>query len=412
MTAAPHPRTVAYFEETEFGAAPADWDASGIPFLCIDPDTSDVQQAVNDNQNYVQRPFATRESIHALRNSEFTFGIYATGTGVTTADAAQAATFYLTDFLRVAWGGRTLTYAEAVATPDPVAPTVTAAAGANYTEGQVVMVTLLDGTRRFNVIDDVTGDVLTFRWAEGQNITGIGATALSFIDGPIVTNRQNAGNVTHGLILTGDLSDDTCQLGGCSYSVTVEGLSSGEEAIFRFAGMCATFDNDGVTQPTLATAPVGVSPATVGSGQSTRVLIGDVDGAMTDVGAYSVEVTPGIVKQPVQGVGGLEGRHGYQAGGWNDTRVEITVPYAESWLTDFENAQHKQIMIQVGDARGGSFAFFFPNAEIYVDPRRGESQDETAVTLTFRPREYEGATATTGSDLELWRSKMVFAAGA
>ena len=84
-----HVRTVLLVEETTFAEGPVSWN-SQTAFLCIEPNTEGLQQASIDNQNYRQRPGATREKVHALRSaSAFPFGVYAHGRGEAAAEAAS-----------------------------------------------------------------------------------------------------------------------------------------------------------------------------------------------------------------------------------------------------------------------------------------------------------------------------------
>ena len=403
-------RTVAMYEQASLDDVPADWDADADvrEFLCIEPDVEGVGRAVNPNQNYVRRAYATRPSLLALRNGTFKFGVYLTGNGATTANAAQAATFALAELLRNAWGGMERGYAAAAATPSTTAPIVTATQGANFADGQWIFgVHAATGRGQFALINEVSTDTLNLRTTLDAVADTCGAVIQCFPNTRALTQRQHAEAVTHAFFVRGEGSDDNFELIGCKLTLSaLDALEAGQEPICRFDGMCTDFRKEGVTQPDLDGTPDGPAPITVGTGANSTVRMANLGtAAIADIEAFGVALTPGITQNPVPGWG-LEGRLGYHGGGNNETVLEVTVPYDESWIADFENRQEKHVLVQIGHQRGTAVGIYLPRCVIDEDPRRGSTAEETSMVLKLRALEYNGATSLTGDDLERWAAKV------
>src|SRR5688500_3869191 len=130
-----HERVAFYFEEMTFGTAPADWDASGIPFLCVDPQVEGLQREMLENANYRQRALASYPLVKSIKNGAIAFGVYARGSGTVAAEDSNATTFALAQFIKNAWGGIRLGYATGIASGSAAAPVVDAGEGAEYLAG-------------------------------------------------------------------------------------------------------------------------------------------------------------------------------------------------------------------------------------------------------------------------------------
>ena len=403
-------RTVAMWQQTSLESLPADWDADPNVrvFLCTEPNVEGVGRGINPNNNYKRRAFATRPSLRALRNGEFSMGVYLSGLGAVTGSNAQAATFALPELMRNAWGGLLRGYAAGVDTPSTSAPVVTAGHEANLGPGQWVFgVNSATGRGQFCLIDDIAAQALNLRTHATADIDVAGAVIINYLHTRALTQRHHAGHITHALYVRGEGDDDNFILIGCKLTLSsLDNMEAGQEPVCQFSGMCTDFRKESVTRAALSATPEGPAPITVGTGANTSVRwanVGTPD--LTDMEAYAAALTPGVTQNPVSGFG-REGRLGYHAGGYDDTVLEVTVPYDEAHIADFEAGTEKHVLVQLGDQQGAAAGLYLPRCVIDEDPRRGNTAEETSMLLKFKALEYEGATALTGDAYELWRSKV------
>ena len=411
-------REVLYQNEATFGVRPAAW-TSGTPFLCVEPSAEGMQQATLENMNYRQRALATRAKVLGLSNGTCTFKVYAHGRSTGVADDARATittpNFPIAHFLQNAWGGVRLGYRTIIASGSAAAPVVEAADGAQYAAGDwgfFVDVSVDANVGYFRKIASISTDTFTMWTGHDLPFT----PAASDIVGPVIqcyphTDRlkdpNHASHLTQSFLFMGDLSEDAQEGVGVKLNLTaIEGIAAGEAALFTFEGMVTQIDNEGVTQPAAGT-PLGDAPVVTSTGDDTFVYIVPVASTLAAVEAQTVSVTPGIASQPIPGVGGLEGRHGYTmvAGSADEMMLEVVVDYDDSWNTGFAAGTRYQILIQTGTQPGRAWAAFFANCELAEDPQRGAATDLSTSVLRFRPLESDVATAATGDDLEKVRAK-------
>lgn len=413
-----HERTVVLFEETTFGSPPADWAASGTAFLCIEPNTEAVQQGSIENGNYRQRAFATREKVPSLRNGTCSFGVYANGRGGTSVGEGSTATSdYQSSLMQNAWGGEWLgLHANIEAGSTATVVNVGAGQGASLLGGSALfMCDTSDNSRgRFVVVLSRSTDALTLKVAvpfgsPAATDTG-GAVIAHFLNTDALIRQTDADYLTHSLLFFGDLSDDCTQVSGVKLNLTsIEGIAPGEAPVLRFEGLCATHDNEGVTQPTGFDDPDGESPVVTATGSDTYVSIAAYGTEeLVDIEAQSVTITPGVSSQPVPCVGGVEGRSGYTATGFDETMVEVVVDFDDSWMTAWESRTQYHLMVQVGSTAGSAIAWYFPRLELAEDPQRTVSTDMATTTLKFRALEDNASTTVTGNQLEMFRSKILY----
>lgn len=404
--------TLALFVEATFATGPADWDAdAGVrEFLAIDVDWSGLRETTVENRNNRRRAFAPHAKLPGLRSDgTFSLGLYLAGRNATVANAAQATTDAQSILLRNAWCGLHLGYASAVVTPSTTAPEVTAAAGANFPAGSPVFAVDTDGVGQFAIVGSVAGDVLTLRTTLDAAAQTIGAAVGLFPNTRALTNRDHASHTTLSIYFRGEHDEDSAIALGCKLNVTgLDNAEAGGDPSWTIEGMAADFETETAARADLTGAPEAPTGPIVGRA-GTAVRIANVGtAALVDAGAYTFTFNPGVVNAPVPGMG-TQGRLGYHANGQEDTILTVTVPYDNSWITDFRNGQHKHVMVQVGTERGDAWAIYLPNAEIAEDPQRGISADETSITITFRAREFVGTTHTEGSDnYEMERARFMY----
>lgn len=393
--------TMAYFPQaTGLDDLPSTWDTDGtvVEFLAIDPDPAGLMTATVENRNMRRRAGAPHQKIIALPDSSASFGVYASGSGVTTAASSAAATFALAEILRVAWSGLHLGFASAVVTPSATAPDITVGQGTNHPAGAAIFAVDSNGVGQFAIVDSVAADVLTLRTETDAAVAVVGSAISCFPNSRGLFDRSHSSHVTHALMFRGEDTDDNYEAIGVKYNVTgLENAESGGDASFTIEVLAREHNDAVISKFDLTGAPQGPAPPIVGH-QGTAIRIANV-GTVTlvDVGGYSFSFTPGVANAKVPGVT-RTGVLGYKGDMSPDTMLEVVVPYDDAWITDFNNGQHKHVMVQVGYQRGDAYAIYLPNAEIAENPERGVSADETTMTLKFRAREFSSSTFTEGTD--------------
>lgn len=403
--------TMAYWEQSSLSGLPSTWDTDGnvVEFLAIDPNWSGVKTGVIDNRNMRRRAYATYPALIALPEPTFTMGMYASGSGATTANSSAASTFALAEMLRNAWCGQHLGYASAVVTPSASAPDITVGQGANHPAGAAIFGMDSSSVGQFAIVDNVSTDVLNLRTETDNAIATVGAAIACFPNTRGLGDRTHSSHVTHAIHFRGEDTDDNYEVLGVKFNVTgLENSEAGGDASFTFEAIAYDHNDATLSKFNLTGTPQGPAPPIVGH-QGTAVRIANVGtAALTDVGAYSISFTPGISYQRVPGMA-TNGMLGHKGGGYDETMLEVVVPFDDAWITDFENRQQKHVMVQVGYQRGDAWGIYLPNADIAENPERGVSADETSMTLKFRANEFAGTTHTEGTNnYELERAKFLF----
>jgi hypothetical protein len=411
-----HERTAFYFEESTFGTAPADWDVSGIPFLCVNPQVEGLAREMLENANYRQRALASYPLVKSLKNGTIGFGCYARGPGVVAAEDSNAVTFALAQFVKNAWGGIRLGYATGIASGSAAAPVVDAGEGAEYLDGDWFFAYDTSAERgEFALVDSVSTDTITLRFSLTFSPDGGGADAahaviVGFPNRLAMVNKDHADHETGSFFFVGEEPDDLFQPVGVKLNITaVEGLTPNEAPMISFEGMCRTFPNPTtLTRPDTDVDPEGEAPLATAVGTATTVRIGTLAGALAEIAPNSFAFTPGVASQPINALTD-HGRAGYTlAQGTADaSMLEIVVPYDPQWFDDFDDDVRKHVLLQIGDQPGEAFGIYFPHMQIAADPRRNVSDDIATITISLRPLEYVEATSETGNQLEQYRSKAV-----
>lgn len=401
-------------QESTFATPPADWDVGTDAFYAVEPNFEGLEQKYIANNNYRQRVYAPHDMVRALRSGgTVSFKCYAHGRGGSAvAENAQATTFYLADLMRNALGGRDLGYAAGIDSGTAAAPVLDAGQGANFNPGDWIFATdTTTGEGEFICIESVSTDTLTLRSplsftpdAGGADVAH--AVVASYIDSAAMVNRSDANHITHSFLLAGEASDDLHEVSGCKLNVTVEGITPGESPMLGFECMYATGTNESLTYPDTSVAILGDAPLVTATGNDTTILIAQVGSNLAATEAHSVAITIGAKSQPVPGIGGTEGILGYTATGYDDTALELSVPYDDSWATAAEAGTQYHCLIQVGTTAGTAIGFYFPRLEFAKDVTRAPATDLATSKLMFRALERTNSTTATGDQLELYRSKV------
>jgi len=420
MASAGNEHVIRHFEESAFAAGPGDWAASGVPFLCVEPNFEGLRQASLENGNIRKRAFDPHPTVPGLRNGSASFGLYWHGRGVAdvAAEGANATSFIAPDFVRNAWGGRRLGRCSGVATGTTALISMEAGEGAQYRPGDwMFLVDPTDSDRgRFVRVGSVSVDDITPEFAAPVDLpddgsASSGAVIVGYLHTRALINRAHAEHVTHSFLAVREADDDVVEARGAKLTLSgIESLESGGEPILQFEAQTATHDNEGLTRPAdPATGAIqGDSPLVVGQGSDTFVQLGDLGGDLAPVEAHAVTITPAVTSAPVGGVGGTEGIHGFHGTGFDGTRIEIVVPQDEAYQQEWEDRTRRHILLQVGTVQGRAVGLYLPNVLLAEDPARTTTDDLATTTLVYEAYEFEGAELGSLVDaaLEQYRSKI------
>lgn len=409
-----------YQPESTFGTIVDTTWADGIVVEAINVNWDGDKRGVIANENYRQRPFATRAMVQALAVGELGFEYYLRGRATAVADDARATItspdFPAAQWMQNAWGGIRLGYRTVCSGGSATQPQVEAGDGAQYAAGDwgFFYDTGTDATRGYlRKIESISVDTFTL-WA-GHDLPFtpaasdvIGAVIQAYPHRSRIVNQAHASHLTHSFYMAGELADDVRQAAGCKLNLTgIEGIAAGEAGKLVFSVLAADIDKEGLTATAYET-PISNAPVVTSTGDDTLVYISAVGAALAAVEAQTVSINPGIRSQPVPCVGGLNGRSGYtiDQGGADETTIDIVVDYTDDWAVGFLAETRYQILIQVGTTAGSAYGFFFANCELMEDPGRGTETDLSTSRLKFRALESAISTAATGDDLEKVRAKM------
>lgn len=419
MSTAGNEYVIRHFEEASFAAGPGDWSAQAA-FYCLEPNFESVRQEALENANYRTRAYNPHAMVPGRRNGELSFGLYWHGGGASpvTAEGANATSFTAPDFVRNAWGGRRLGRASGIASATSTVISLDAAEGAQYRPGDwLFLQDPGDSNRgRFRRIESIAVDDATLLFDAPVDLPDdgsatSGAVIVSYLHTRALINRDHADHVTHSFLQVREGSDDVIEARGVKLTLSgIDAIESGGEPVLRFEGMATTHQNEGLARPAdpAVGAISGDAPLVVSEGSDTFVEIGDVGGNLAVVEAHAVSFTPGVSHAPVEGVGGIEGRHGYHGTGFEGTRIEIVVPHDDAHQQEWEDRTPRHLLLQIETTAGRAVGLYFPNLLLAEDPAKTTTDDLATCTLIYEAYEYEGAqvASLTGDALEQYRSKV------
>lgn len=425
MATAGNEHVIRYFEEGTFGSGPGDWSVQPA-FYCLEPNLEEIRQEALENGNYRARAWNPHPMVPGRRNGTLSFGLYwhGRGTADVAAEDANATTFAAPNFMRNAWGGRRLGRCSGVDTHTGAAVAVDAGEGGSYRPGDwMFLMDPSDSNRgRFCRVESVATDDITLLFAAPVDLPDdgsatSGAVIVSFLHTRALINRAHAEHVTHSFHQVRDpqATDDVVEARGVKLNLTgIDAIESGGEPVLRFEGMSATHQNEGLVRPADPATIAGDAPLVVSQGSDTFVSIGDVGSDLAVIEAHAVTVTPGVASAPVEGVGGIEGRHGYHGTGFEGTRIEIVVPHDDAFQQEWEDRTPRHLLLQIGTTQGRAVGLYMPNMLLAEDPMKSTSQDLATCTLVYEAYEFEGdeLSGLSGDALEQYRSKiqMLFSA--
>lgn len=419
MASAGNEHVVRYFEESTFGIGPGDWGASGVPFLCIEPNFEGVRQQALDNANYRTRGFNPHAKVPGLRNGEASFGLYwhGRGTDATAAEGANSTSFVAPDFVRNAWGGRRLGRCSGIASATTSVITMDVGEGAQYNPGDwMFLIDPSDNRGRFVRVAEISGDDVTAEFAAPVDLPDdgsaqSGAVIVGYLHTRALINRAHSEHVTHGFLHVREGADDVVEALGAKLTLSgIDAIESGGEPILQFSVQATTHTNEGLSRPNdpASGAIQGDSPLVVSQGSDTFVMIGDLGGDLAPVEAHAVSFTPAVTSAPVPGVGGIEGRHGFHGTGFEGTRIEVVVPQDDAYQQEWEDRTPRHLLLQIGTVQGRAVGLYLPNMLLAEDPSRTTTEDLATTTLVYEMYEFEGDQlgSVSGDALEQYRSKV------
>jgi hypothetical protein len=419
-------KTVAIDREASFGdQSVKDWaslTANGFVVNCFDLDYSNVRQAKIPNKNLEQRAGATRAGILALRNHEFGFSRYLHGATSNAAEGAQAVRIANDELLYNAMGGEHRGYAAGIAAGTATAPTVEDADGDNLVAyGWSYFFDTSAGTGRFRqysaVTEGVGSDTLTMVTGHDLHFTPDGggadvayACTAHYFDWDALEDHTHANHTSLTAYIKGRHSEHSVEAKGCSCSLEVPAFEQGAPIELKFAFIGADFDGDGLTQAALAQTPDGSPGRVLGSGVATLFEIADTASVLATQTVWGqIDIGVGVKKDPVSGINGLEGIHGYglTADSYDATSLGFTVPFDDSWITAYRNETLYHVSIQCGTAASNAVGFHFPNLSFSEEPQRVNVGGRDGLALKFTCLERDVAQgALTAAQYHLARSKM------
>lgn len=421
-------KTLAFDREASFSDDTAkNWDAltaNGDVYNCFDLQYSNVRRAKLENKNLVQRAGTSRAGILGLRNSDFGFGAYWHANAANAAEAAQAARTAQDELLLNALGGEHRGYAAGIAGGTSASPTVEAAHGNNlvqYGWSFFYDTSAAHGHfRQYASIADGGGGADTLTMAAGHTLPftpDVGgadvahACVAHFPHWDALEDHSHASHTTLTFFFKGRHAEHSVEAKGCKLGVEMGPIEQGIVAELAFSGLATTFDSDGITQPALSVTPEGAPGSVVGSGTTTLCYLSTADALLaTQTFWGQIQVTVGIKPDPVTGPNGNEGRHGYgiTEDSYDGQMVEITVPFDDSFITEYHAETLKHLLVQIGTSTTGSRFVYFPNLSYAEEPEKVSVGGRDGLTLRFKCLERSVAQGSmTEAQYHCARAKMV-----
>lgn len=421
-------KTVALDRESTFGAGISDWDslsANGGELYLTEIDVTGIEQAIVENENIRQRPFATWGPILGLKNIEFSGAFYLHASTTHAAAGAQAAASVFDEIWLGSCSGLSRTYAAGVdgggtATAFDVDEGDLDSSDlhsfifyydASASTGQFVRyASITDGGGGSpDTVNLTTGFTLDDTPADADTVYGC---AHGWIYDQAVQDHANAAHYSHTMFFKGRHSEWNYEARGVRFGIGQITIEAGSPIKIPFSAKGATFNNtEGITQPDLDGTVAGRPGYVVGRGTATEIRIEDVGedldtGSVTQV-VGTITITVGVEPEASNGPGGTEGVHGYTVTreSLDAQMIEFTVYYDDQWYTDFRAETRKHMLIQVGDQPDDAMGFYAQNLAIEkVTP--GETNGLSTMTITCRCLEGTGTlTGTAATDARL-RSKL------
>jgi hypothetical protein len=418
------PRHVAvYVGESEFGTedgGPDDWSTNATYCYVTGVDTSGLVEQVVANENNITHPRQKHDNIHTLRSGvTIPFGLYLHGNPTHAAEAGTATTYHIAQLAYAALGGRYLGKSAAVVTSgDEETNEIEIGANPGFVIGDFVyyyhaatgigqlyrILAIADGPPITLTVDRPVHIAVEDR-AEADTLR---AVIDIYIHAYACTQKAHSDHKTIAMLVEGDATGDVNIARGGKPQMTIDPISAGKPLQLKFEAKFATFvrADEATAEDFGAATPVGERPLVPGRGDHQHlVLLADVGSPLASVEQRgAINMNPGVVYEPIEGVNSIQGVHGWIDKGLADTTVQIMLPFGTDYHTEYDTHVHKHMLIQIGTGTD-CVGFYFPELEYAKEPPRNEEQSVTGVSIDFRAHLNSASFgALTGNNKEKWLS--------
>lgn len=431
MANLPYLLNIALFDETTPGTPPANaaaW-ASESRFQIVSDsfDPAGLKPQMIEDMRSQTNALDRERMVEGLRNGEFTYQIYASGTGSTTGAGTQVSETVLSRILENGMGGLHRSNSTVLSGGGHTTTSIQVTAETNFAEGAHIMwespTTGECHVRR--LLQNTSGTIWTLDEALPE--TPLDADVIHgcitiYPDPDVIANSNSSGRQLSYLMQLGAASiSDAATFVAVGCVNTVSGISWPRNGMptFDVSAMYATCVMPNESPPTSiswAAAPVGVAPAVVGP--SGRVFFQNRGTTTQNTPCTaSVEVAPGLPRTRVETVTeAADNMHGtcHYSISKPDSKVTLTLAnFATTEWTNFATPTHKQFRTQAGTQPGFCFAMGAANCEV-LPPSWARANDTDARTVELRP--HLGTDTTVGSnpfttDTALTRAPFFFVLG-
>lgn len=391
---------LAIFDEITPGTPPANaaaWQSqSSVQVITDSVDVSNIGPTVVADMRSQINAQGKELNLEGLREGEFPYKVYASGTGATTAAGAQVAETVLARILENALGGMHRSNSTACTAGSTTSITVTA--DTNFEEGgHIAWQHPTTGELYIRqLMEESSANVWELDEALPQaaaNTDVIHGCTTLYIDPDVLANSNSSGRQLSYLIQFGSpaISEaETWVTMGC-----VNGLnglswprnSNPELDISVQYANCTLPHESPPTGMTWAADPLGVAPAVVGP--NGRVWMQDV--GTTTAASFclaSMELTPGVPRVRVatvtESAANMHGTCHYSVGKIDPTVSIVLENFGTDEMDDWAAGQLKAFRVQAGTQPGFCFAVSMPNAEIATVPKRATSEGNSARKVDLR----------------------------
>lgn len=422
MTTSTKPSQLAYFQEVTQGTGPADgaaWvaGATQIRHLGETLDVSGIEQAVVEDERSQDDIFSVEYSVKGLRNTSFPFSVYMTGSGATTAPAAQISETPLMTLLEHCLGGLHRSNSTLLAGGGHTTTTINVTAATNIVHGCLIAVEdVTDGTiavRRVldvNTLAVVLDEALPFTPVDTDIVHGM---ATIYVDETVLVDSSVGPTTMSWLIQKGLAAAlENFEMNGCKTELKSISLQRGGLPTLAFETMAASFDPPGTAPtPTWTATPSGFAPVSIGPDTVvTYQTQGTTTLAPIHVSDFSVEVGVPVVAVDTntEVEDGMEGRQGYTTQPADTTVTMNIVPFGSSHWTQFAADTLRRVRFYKRANEGQLFAVHFSRCEI-KPPKRGTSGAVSSSQVMLRA--HKDATSSEAANQQMWRSKILLGIG-
>lgn len=403
MANLPYLVRLAFADESTPGTPPANAGAwaseTSIQIVADSLDPSGLKPEVVEDLRSQINAQGREFNVEGLRNGEFSYQVYASGTGTTTSAGAQVAETALARLLENGMGGMHRSNSTAAAAAGAHSTTaIEVDADTNFAEGAHI------GWEH-----PTTGEVYIRRLVENPSTTVwnldealpqaaqdgdvIHGCITIYVDPDVLANSNSSGLQLSYLVQFGAASiadDETWVTSGCVNTVSALSWGRNELPAFDIGVMWANVTLPSESPPTSiswAADPVGVAPAVVGL--NGRVFFQDVGTTTaTSLCLSSVELAPGIARSRVETVTeAADNMHGtchYSVAKPDINATIVLANFSTDEFDDWNNGQLKVFRTQAGTQPGFSFAMEMPSAEVASAPSRAVQNDSSARSVELR----------------------------